>query len=664
MAWIPLVPVMLAASVLLLAPGAALARALGIRGVALLIVSPGLSITLTGTLALLYAPLGVRWTPASFLVGVAVVTAAGWGSRRLIQRRSGPISLRLVGFHAGSFAAGLLLWATITMATMARLFRQPWAIIQSYDNVFHLNAVQYILDSGSASSLTLTTFTSGGALPTPYPAAWHGFASLVLEVARSAAPSTPIGSAVNAATLAVLILGWAAGCLLLAHTLTDGSLGVSVLTVAALAGVFAFPWAFLPEGGLYPNLLGNSLLPSAIALLFLIARRTQTHVATGDGVQLEGEHSLLSAVAAMALLVPGIALAHPNSAFTLLIVAVAVAWQSWLQAWPRDRERSSRFGLGLAALVAASLAVAVAWVRFAPARPTPASPPTNLADSLWHLVQGVLSPAALPAPSLTILVAIGLIGALRRGWIAAAISTAVATVVFLVSFGGPTVELSTAAGGLLYNDTKRIAAFAVMCALPLLVHAVSMVDAWLRHLFARTDAGTADPRYRLGLLVMAVVLFFPLQLWSLYPKIDQASKHLVVLSEKTRRMNLPEYRLISRMPSLVPVGERVIANPGAGGGYIYSLTGVPLVFAHSFVNDSPAMHQLRTSMFDPSTLAKTCAAMDQLHAHFYYHSDRTIVVPKHGPDSFPALDKPRMSMLTLVAADGPAKLYRFTACTS
>ena len=86
------------------------------------------------------------------------------------------------------------------------------------------------------------------------------------------------------------------------------------------------------------------------------------------------------------------------------------------------------------------------------------------------------------------------------------------------------------------------------------------------------------------------------------------------------------------------------------------------MFPHSFVADTPAMHQLRESMFDPAQLPQTCAAMAELNAHFYYHTNRKVTVPTHGTDYFPALDKPELSMLTLVASNGPAGLYRFSAC--
>jgi hypothetical protein len=164
-------------------------------------------------------------------------------------------------------------------------------------------------------------------------------------------------------------------------------------------------------------------------------------------------------------------------------------------------------------------------------------------------------------------------------------------------------------------------------------------------------------------VIVAGAIAVPLQLWSLNPVINADSKRLVVLSPQSRRMSLEEFRLISQMPQLVPAGQKVIANPGSGGGYIYSLTGVPVVFPHMFVTDTPAMHQLRESMFDRSQLRQTCAAMRELNAFYYYRSTRKIVVPTHGPDYFPALDHPDLSMLTLVAEDGTAALYRFSACS-
>ena len=89
-----------------------------------------------------------------------------------------------------SFGIALVLWTALIGYQLVRLFRNSGSIIQSFDNVFHLNVVQYILDTHQASSLTVGGLTSGGGPAAFYPAGWHGYVSLVLDGARLIVPGT------------------------------------------------------------------------------------------------------------------------------------------------------------------------------------------------------------------------------------------------------------------------------------------------------------------------------------------------------------------------------------------------------------------------------------------------------------------------------------------
>jgi hypothetical protein len=479
MSWLLLTGVVLLAGAILIVPGGALGYALGVRGWASFLTAPALSVTLISGLAIVDAAIGVRWSLGSFLAGVALIVVAGFGLTYALGRRFGAPRLHLENLRWRTLGAGFVLWGALTGYTMVKLFAKPDLVIQAYDNVFHLNAIQYALDTGSASTFTIGSLTTGGLPSGPYPAAWHGYVSLVLGTARVLDPTASIAAAVNAATLAVILLAWAAGCLLLTQALAGGRLGVTVITVAAAAPLFAFPWAFLPEGGLYPNLLGNSLLPGAITLLFLLTgrRRPLPFAPAENPLRLVGTHAgWLGAVVALAML-PGITLAHPNSAFSLAAIAIAIAWGAWARP-SEDRPPAVRWW-GLAAVAAASIGFLAAWVEFAPPRPTPPRPPTDLLDSVWLLIQGAVSTAGLPAPALTVMALLGVgLAVVKRG-VAALVSGAFAAVVFVLALGGPSAQASVLAGGLFYNDTKRIAGFVVISALPLIIAGASLIGSAL-----------------------------------------------------------------------------------------------------------------------------------------------------------------------------------------
>jgi hypothetical protein len=656
MSWLLVVPLVTFAAVVLLAPGAGLGWAIGLRGPSVLLVAPAATVSMIGLAAIVLAWLHIPWSLGTFLVAAGVAVLLAVAVRVLLERRTGPLQLRLGGFRLPAFGWGLVLWSALIAYPMVRLFRNAGSIIQSFDNVFHLNSVQYILDTGQASSLTIASLTAPGGPVGFYPAAWHGFVALILGTARSVNPALGIGVAVNAATVAVLVLGWAAGCLFLTQVLAGGRTAVSLLTAAVLGSLYAFPWIFLPEGGLYPNLLGNSLLVGAVAWLYLLMRPGSAD--ESERASLVSSTPLLLGSVVVAVQLPGIALSHPNSVFLLAAFGLAIAWARWQV--PRNAGARSR--RGLLALIAASAAFVAAWILLAPARPTAAREPVGLAITAWELIQGAVSDGGRAAPTLSLLVLAGLVVAVRRREPAGLMITAFAGVVYLLALGGPTAAVSRLAGGLLYNDSERIAAFAVLAALPLVIGALNAAVVAAGRLAERL-APMAVAALRSGILLgLAILLAVPLQLWSLSPMISQSSTKLVVLGERTRRMSRDEYTLISRMRELVPSGEKVIADPATGGGFIYALTGVPLVFPHAFLVDTPAMRQLRSQMFNPEQLAATCAAMDTLGAHYFYDPGRYIFHASEGPDAFPGLDEPNPAMLTAVAGEGSARLYRFSAC--
>jgi len=64
----------------------------------------------------------------------------------------------------------------------------PETLSQTYDAVFHYNAIAYIVDSGNASSLTLNSLGTPGTPGSFYPSAWHDFASLLVLTTGASAP--------------------------------------------------------------------------------------------------------------------------------------------------------------------------------------------------------------------------------------------------------------------------------------------------------------------------------------------------------------------------------------------------------------------------------------------------------------------------------------------
>ena len=73
--------------------------------------------------------------------------------------------------------------ATLLIAwRFVQLVGSPEHPSQVFDNVFHLNAIRFILDTGNASSLSLASIQGVSGLDAVYPAAWHSFAALLVQL--------------------------------------------------------------------------------------------------------------------------------------------------------------------------------------------------------------------------------------------------------------------------------------------------------------------------------------------------------------------------------------------------------------------------------------------------------------------------------------------------
>ncbi len=108
------------------------------------------------------------------LAASVVVALGAWGVRTALRLRRGRHS-------AGRgprwvVIAGVGVGIVVATLRLAFYIGSPENVSQTNDAVFHLNALRYILDTGSASSLDLSGMLGASSF---YPAAWHAPASLV-----------------------------------------------------------------------------------------------------------------------------------------------------------------------------------------------------------------------------------------------------------------------------------------------------------------------------------------------------------------------------------------------------------------------------------------------------------------------------------------------------
>lgn len=204
MPWSDAVPTIFAALAVLVAPGLLLAWATGARGFSLSALAPVFSVSLIAVAAVACPYVGIPWS----LLPVVVLAAAASAVAFLLRRRA-PVGWqpqRSFDARFGFAMLGTLLAAVIIGARLIYAFGSPDSISQTYDNIFHLNAIQYILHTGQASSFTVGSMTG---IPF-YPAGWHAVVSLTAQLS-----GTGIPAAVNATNLVIGAFVWPVGCIYL-----------------------------------------------------------------------------------------------------------------------------------------------------------------------------------------------------------------------------------------------------------------------------------------------------------------------------------------------------------------------------------------------------------------------------------------------------------------
>ncbi|MBF5081467.1 DUF6541 family protein [Quadrisphaera sp. INWT6] len=507
-------PAAVAAAVLLV-PGLLVGRAAGLKGLLWAAAAPALSVGVVALSAVAAAVAGQRWGLLPVAVGTAlavvgalpvgVLSGSLAGARRARssgRRAPGPVGLLgalglgprdlAVGLAAagGLMAGGVLAGHRLLAALWA-----PTAVSQSFDAVFHLNAVRWVLDTGDGSSLHLGRLTSPGADTSFYPAGWHDVVSLA-----AGATGAGVDVASNATAAVVALVVWPLGAVGLVRVVV-GRRPVAVAAAGALTAAFtSLPVSPLEWGVLYPTLLTTSLLPGVLALL----------VAAADRVR--GLRRRAGAVLVAAGALPGLALAQPSGGFALAAVALPLG-VSLLVATVRGWWRSGvRLPAVVLPVVAALLAV-TAW-RYATTMPsvlsaasTPWAPMVSPAAAVKQAVLFEhLSRTELVRPALWVTAALVLAGLLvvlgrrRLRWVAG--SHLLVSTLFVLAWGvgAPWSRVYT---GFWFNDAYRIAPLTVITGLVLASAAVALVPPAVRRAWRQLHRSLAGQPARPAQPVLA-----------------------------------------------------------------------------------------------------------------------------------------------------------------
>jgi hypothetical protein len=656
--WPQLAPAFAVAVALLFGPGLVVGLGLGLRGVALVGMAPPASVTTIAVAAVLAPLAGQPWgvVPVVALTGLLALLAV---AASLVLRMTGwrsptrdPWQFALAGISA------LLMGLFVAAAALLPGFARSDALSQTYDANFHYNAVRLAVDSGDASSLSLGQLIYPSKELAPYPGAWHAITSLVVQLAEP-----DIFVAANGVSLAFAGLVWPATCVVLVRQLV-GRRWASLLVAGALCGAFtALPVRILAFGVLFPNTLGNVLVPAALAV-----------TAVAFGLAREDAIGWPRAWAALALALPGMAIAHPNTVFTFAVLAVPAAllgtwWWSGRQ-WRTGHRVLAvlPWTLAVAAMAAAALVLASSdeFSRVSgfdwPARMT-----------MTQAAREVLLLAAVGGAAawiLSLLVLAGLVVAARTPdsrWLVAAYLSAAGLYVLAAGSDAPVSGILT---GPWYNDAFRLAAMIPIVGAPLAVLALTGVADAIHRRWGLLANGSGS-RMRSALTSPATIMIVGTAAVLALTGLGYASNRERYIADsyalspdhaRSPLVTSDELEFFRALPTFVPPEVAVAGNPWTGSGLVYAIAGLPVVFPHVDGVWDPTRVVIAERLRDVASDPGVCEAARSLSVGYALEGGEPLW-PDPRADTYPGLeglgDAPGFE---LVASRGETRLYRITAC--
>lgn len=670
MTWLQTVPAVLAAAALLAVPGLIFSYSIGARRFMLAAMAPLSSTGLVGLSGIVSGIFGIRWD--IWILAGFTFLASGIGAllrRRLIHRIS------LVERPAGgvwtstlpilvSLAIPALLIGNWLVASIA----DPNRFSQAYDNVFHLNASAYIVQTGNASSLTLGQMISPGNAIAIYPSAWHSLCALIVELTN-----VNVMVAENALTLIVCAVVWPLSCIALVRA-TVGAKPLPILVAGVLAAGFgAFPFQLVQRGPLFPNLLSYALLPVAIVL-----------VAGLVGVWREKLMDIFTLLVLLPVGAAALFTAQPNGFTALLAVSLPLLLGFWLRSLLRQqRAGASRQRLvWMAATILPGAAIfALIWnallIPFQQWQPIRSFP-----DAVTDVISGgLLGNAPTWLASVLALAGVATIIVRRRGYWMVGAFVLLGTL-YVVAASSPTGPFRHVLVGSWYEDTPRLAALVPLFTLVLaavgvngIVRAVAKTAQTalysIRGLpsLVSMPVPSATAQTVTGFLVLAMLLAVPfddspskfLRTSSITPPVSQQWS-----TEDGTLLSADEYTLLTRLDQTVPQDAVIAVNPFNGGSLAYAMAGRK-VTQYNLTGSGPGqdLAAMATSLAYAVPNSNICKQARAQNIRYILDFGPTYLGVYEASLLYPGFVNVGSSPhVTLVDREGSAKLYELTACNA
>src|SRR6478752_7270903 len=265
----------LIALLLLVIPGAVVARVSRLTWPTAVAVGPALTYGIVALAIVPFGALGVPWNAWTALFALAVVTGIAWGLRIVLDRVRDVDAEALAAARGPALvvAAGVLLGALLIGLAALRGMPNWQSIPSNWDSVWHANTIRFIVDTGQASPThmgDLRNVETHEALY--YPSTFHALAAVFSQLS-GAAPTTAY--TLNSLAAAIWLFPVSAATLTwqLLRTRTDEwRTAGSAATAAALSASFtALPYIEFDTASM-PNLAAYGVAVPTMALVMSAVR--------------------------------------------------------------------------------------------------------------------------------------------------------------------------------------------------------------------------------------------------------------------------------------------------------------------------------------------------------------------------------------------------------
>jgi Family of unknown function (DUF6541) len=656
MNWLDVAPVALVSAGWLFLPGLLVTYLTGLRGIAAWALAPTLSVAVVATTAVVAGKLGIDWSvPVVLVASLVVVVVTALLAPVLRGRSSGPVRSDPRPVTTAAFLGlipALLLGSAAVMLGMSR----PEELSQTFDAVFHYNAIAYILDNHNASSLTMGTLGNPIAPPSFYPAGWHDFASLAVL-----STGTSIPAAANVLTGVLAVLVWPLSCVLMVRQIAGRSVPAMAITGLISIGFSQFPWGLVSFGVLWPNTLGLSLVPAAVGVALSISGLARDDLIGRTRAWILVPFVLLSG-----------GFAHPNSLFSLIIIVVFPVFTGIVR-WRRRMIEQGRRRRGTTGLVIAIAVFLLGWLFVAT---TPAfkavrtfywAPFETSSQAIGEILFNATNQrSALWALSVAVLAGAFLIWRVRdQRWLVGAF---VLNALLFISTASVNNGLTQSLTGYWYNDSHRLAAILPVTTVPLAVLAIVAVATWLKGWLAEHP----KPRLgRLGTSVAGLVTVLTLLLFVASEGMYFPSHVATVAFTYTRLENTKSDTMVdpreqdfySRLAKDVPADSVIANNPWDGSGLIWALANRKPLFPHLDIAWSDEQRYLAKHLVNLASDPKACQDAKLLHVDYLVIGEKRFWITDLRLKDYSGITNPgNRPGFQLVDSDGDLKLYKITAC--